>query len=190
MHLCFKLKHGEIVDFRVHARSFSIGRSQNCDIVLPYDVFSRKHCLIEYTEEQFFVTDTDSANGVFINDEKVEPGVQTPFHLSDRLVIGDAEVTLGPEKTDTGIPLKLTTQASIEISGLNPRVGRISNPVAARARTRSRPRVVEAEKKPLLDPLNILLILLMGAGFLMYKKYVQKDLGNNQVSTGQELSRP
>jgi len=67
----FELRPGEIL----------IGRSSNCQLVLDDGLVSRKHAQIVVTEEQATVEDFGSANGVFVNNKRVNG--------SERLKAGD-----------------------------------------------------------------------------------------------------
>lgn len=54
------------------AESTSIGRSPSNDIVLKESKVSRQHATIHYREGHFVIVDLKSANGIVINDKKVE----------------------------------------------------------------------------------------------------------------------
>ncbi len=95
MKLEFKLLSGEEIVHETKKNSFVIGRSPYCDIIVPFEGFSRKHCQIDITDEgDVFLTDLDSANGVIIDGKKINPLEKTSFNLLLPLVIGPAEVTL------------------------------------------------------------------------------------------------
>lgn len=50
----------------------SIGRSPSNDLVLKETKVSRQHCAIHFREGHFVVVDLKSANGILVNDKKVE----------------------------------------------------------------------------------------------------------------------
>lgn len=50
----------------------SIGRSPQCDIFLNDMTVSREHALIASTEKGYVITDRNSYNGLWVNDEEVE----------------------------------------------------------------------------------------------------------------------
>ena len=77
MRLICKLIDGEELVFEISKPSFVIGRSAQADVVIPHEGMSRKHCLIENKNGQFFITDLESANGVFIDDKRIGPSVPT-----------------------------------------------------------------------------------------------------------------
>ena len=69
-----------------------IGRSakpeHGNDIVFPKDkTLSRVHLVISVVEGEYFVEDR-SANGTFVNGEKIEKGVKIPISVADEIRIG------------------------------------------------------------------------------------------------------
>lgn len=71
---------GEKVDQSIDKTSFTIGRSKEADIVLKIEGMSRKHLQVDIDGDQIYITDLNSSNGVFINEEKIEPGKKVPYH--------------------------------------------------------------------------------------------------------------
>ena len=76
----------------VNQGSISIGRSPNNDWTLddPEMVLSREHCIINYRDDGYYLTDT-SQNGVFINQNPQQVGQNNTIKLShnDQLKLGD-----------------------------------------------------------------------------------------------------
>lgn len=58
--------------------SATIGRLSSNDICIPEQHVSRQHAIIQYEDGIFMLTDLDSANGVFVNDERISE----PFPLA------------------------------------------------------------------------------------------------------------
>jgi len=56
-----------------------IGRSSDASYQIDMQCFSRKHLEIEVSDHDFFVTDLNSTNGVFVNGERIVPGEKTLF---------------------------------------------------------------------------------------------------------------
>jgi hypothetical protein len=71
---------------------FVIGRSQKCDVVIPVEGLSRQHCQIEVDDGTIFVTDLDSANGVYIDDLKIPANQKTRYHPTSKLTCGSVEI--------------------------------------------------------------------------------------------------
>ncbi len=61
----------------------SIGRSKSCDIVLPENMVSRFHSVICRRVDGWYIFDTVSKGGTFVNGEKVEKG--TPINSNDKI---------------------------------------------------------------------------------------------------------
>ncbi|MCM2348891.1 MAG: FHA domain-containing protein [Bacteriovoracaceae bacterium] len=77
MRLICKLINGEELEFEISKPSFVIGRSNQADIIIPHEGMSRRHCLIENKNGQFFITDLESSNGVFIDEKRIQPNIPT-----------------------------------------------------------------------------------------------------------------
>jgi type VI secretion system FHA domain protein len=80
---------------QVGGGEFSIGRSSECDWVLPDPerVLSKRHCLVMFRDNAWQVTDT-STNGTYLNHELKGLGPDAPRVLrdGDRLVFGSYEI--------------------------------------------------------------------------------------------------
>lgn len=63
---------------RLGARPKVIGRAPPADLVLHDPQVSRSHCRVDIALEQALVTDLDSTNGTFVNDERVCGSVPLP----------------------------------------------------------------------------------------------------------------
>ncbi len=72
----FELRPGEVL----------IGRSSNCHLVLDDGLVSRRHAQIVVTDDRAVVEDFSSANGVFVNNKRVNGS--EPLKSGDQLQIG------------------------------------------------------------------------------------------------------
>ncbi len=61
------------------------GRSPACDIRLPEQGVSRRHCTIRHKGRKLEIVDLDSANGTFVNGRRIKRG---RLGVSDKLAIG------------------------------------------------------------------------------------------------------
>lgn len=60
-------------------RSYTLGRSEECDIALPAEVhLSRVHCLLTVHENQVYLQDNNSSNGIFIGSRRIEAEYLVP----------------------------------------------------------------------------------------------------------------
>jgi hypothetical protein len=68
-----------------------LGRDPACDIVLNDSKCSRRHAVVEEGPEGLVVRDTGSANGIYVNEQRVERALLRP---GDTLRLGDARLKL------------------------------------------------------------------------------------------------
>jgi two-component system cell cycle response regulator len=66
----------------------TIGRDRENDIVLDSDSVSRRHAKIEHREGRIYLTDLDSTNGTYVNDDN-EPVRDCQLRRGDQVKIGD-----------------------------------------------------------------------------------------------------
>ncbi len=52
--------------------NFTVGRGEECDLLVDQDGISRMHCRITKEGDDYYVADTQSTNGVYINGHKLE----------------------------------------------------------------------------------------------------------------------
>ncbi|MCX4245151.1 FHA domain-containing protein [Paraliomyxa miuraensis] len=84
-----------------HGRPITLGRDETCDVVLLEQAASRHHARLEQRGDQIVVVDLDSANGVWVGDERVEGS--RVLHDGDAVKIGDTtiELVLNPHRQPT-----------------------------------------------------------------------------------------
>ena len=74
--------------FAVDTAELTIGRGENCEIVLEMDNVSRRHCTLFSREGSVFLHDNDSTNGTYLN--SVEVRGEAPLRSGDLIKIGSA----------------------------------------------------------------------------------------------------
>ncbi|MBK7198432.1 MAG: sigma 54-interacting transcriptional regulator [Myxococcales bacterium] len=75
-------------------RRYVVGKGESCDIALVDPCVSRVHCVLERRGGVWFVRDSGSRNGTFINDRRIESAELTPGTV---LTVGLTNlVALGP----------------------------------------------------------------------------------------------
>jgi len=57
---------------------FVIGRSTECDLMLPQTYISRSHARITREGEEFVLEDTKSSHGTFVNGERIRKSTLLP----------------------------------------------------------------------------------------------------------------
>jgi pSer/pThr/pTyr-binding forkhead associated (FHA) protein len=70
----------------------AVGRDEVCDVRLESKTVSRRHALIFERDGRWWIADTGSFNGTFINDDRVPPGVALQLHHADRIRIGSEKL--------------------------------------------------------------------------------------------------
>lgn len=78
----------------------SIGRQAGNDVILADSSVSRRHAEIQVRAEGIFVRDLDSANGTFLNNERLAPQTWLPVRPGDRLRIGNVITRLDGDSTE------------------------------------------------------------------------------------------
>lgn len=75
--------------------SLTMGRGQDCDLIVPSPQASREHCRIECNHGKFIFTD-NSANGSYINHNQTE----LFFHQERVPLLGEGLISLGEPSAD------------------------------------------------------------------------------------------
>lgn len=172
MKLDFRLITGQEVSHEVKKTSFVIGRSPHCDVIVPFEGFSRKHCQVDLSlEGDVYLTDLDSANGVLIDGKKIPPLTKTLYNTLLPLVIGPAEITIELEapailkyENMNSNPNSLTSNATASVSKISTRSASTSKPLKP------------VKKK--LDFKSIGAIALVVIGFFVYKEIKKFMIGS------------
>lgn len=72
-----------------------LGRDPSCDLVLSDSKCSRRHAVLEAGPQGIAIRDSGSANGVYVNDKKVE---RAALKEGDLIRLGDVELKVLPEE--------------------------------------------------------------------------------------------
>jgi pSer/pThr/pTyr-binding forkhead associated (FHA) protein len=81
--------------FELGERAVVIGRSTECEIQLGVQNVSRKHAAVLFQNEEYFIEDLESTNGVFVNGIKV---VKCVLRNNDQIEIGGVKLVFNEEK--------------------------------------------------------------------------------------------
>jgi len=84
----------------------TIGRRAENHLVLDADNISRQHASIERRDGQYFVCDLGSANGTYLNEQRVETA---PLRDGDRVRIGNFSLTVSLREQDCILNFKQLT---------------------------------------------------------------------------------
>jgi HD-GYP domain-containing protein (c-di-GMP phosphodiesterase class II) len=72
-------------------RSISLGRLKGCDVVVDDEAASRRHCTITGREDVCVVADLQSANGTFVNEQRI---ATVELQRGDKIRIGSTVIEL------------------------------------------------------------------------------------------------
>ena len=94
---------------REHRKTFgpeggTIGRAPQCHWVLADDYVSRQHARVTYRNGEFFIEDTASTSGVYLNDQRLPSEQPHPVRPGDRLLIEPYDILVAPSAV-AGVPL-------------------------------------------------------------------------------------
>jgi hypothetical protein len=85
----------------------SIGRDAANALVLEDTTVSREHARLEFADGRWLLEDLGSANGTFVNGERIPFGARRPLRHGDRIGVGAAELVFSwpaerddPDRTD------------------------------------------------------------------------------------------
>lgn len=67
-----------------------VGRDAGCDVSIPIDTVSRRHCRVRVRGEAVSVMDLGSTNGTAINDTTLAANLETALRSGDRVRVGSA----------------------------------------------------------------------------------------------------
>ena len=111
----------------------SVGRSKLCDIRLGYATVSRFHAVLSYRKGSFFVIDTNSKMGVFVNGVKIEK--PTEVFNGDNIAFGN-------------IPMKLICREDESVEPLDEKESRYIESVIADASLRKQKAKYDTDDVP------------------------------------------
>ena len=77
---CLEIEEGELPEesFVVGSQGVKIGRTAPADLVIAHKSVSREHCIVGLANDELFVTDLNSTNGTYIDDERIRRATVLP----------------------------------------------------------------------------------------------------------------
>jgi pSer/pThr/pTyr-binding forkhead associated (FHA) protein len=78
-------KDGSQKAFSMPSDTTIIGRRHDCDLCIPLNIVSKRHCQLNQNNETVKIRDLGSRNGTFLNDKRIEEATVQP---GDYLRIG------------------------------------------------------------------------------------------------------
>ena len=181
MKLSVQIEFDKTLDLVSPKLSVSVGRSPENDLVIPHSSISRDHCIIDQVNNSFYITDLDSSNGTFINDEKLRPNHKTLIHPTSDLKLGkvncDLSISSIEEFKNPNLKDKNATSTTLKVGRIDlnrpsltlelekaPKIAGPRNPVAAYSHV---PKEREEKKSGIVWVL-VFLGLALVAGYLLF----------------------
>ncbi|PIK16459.1 FHA domain-containing protein [Halobacteriovorax sp. JY17] len=93
----FYLINLESSDFFEVLDQLSVGRKDNCDLVLRDDLVSGRHCRFHIKEHLLFIEDLNASNPVQINNLQIESNSKVKLRNKDKIKIGSIEFYLSTQ---------------------------------------------------------------------------------------------
>jgi hypothetical protein len=72
----------------------TVGRGSGNDVVIGVDTISKLHGFFTVRAGRWCLTDASSTNGILLNDQRLEPGRESPLRSGDRILWGTQVNTL------------------------------------------------------------------------------------------------
>jgi len=164
MKLDFVLVDNTEYSFNVNKDVFTIGRSPQCDVVIPHEGMSRKHCQISYKNGDLYIEDLGSVNGVFIDGTKIPANKPTRFQIFLAVTFGAVQ-TLKIELDDvtkvTTLPGSISQASGPTKTVPQEKTGKINK---APKQESSAPKKKIQPEKSNSKFLILILVLVIGAG--------------------------
>lgn len=108
--LIIKNNYNEQLTFSLSGKQgsrFSIGRSEDCDFALPQEVhLSRLHCYITLNENEILLSDNNSSNGIYEDNERVSRII---MQVGKEYGMGDCTISIRPTKQSAPTPSHKST---------------------------------------------------------------------------------
>jgi hypothetical protein len=112
MNISVTLLNGEKISQTFTASEVTIGRGQKADFIIINDSLSRLHAKIEIINHEFFITDLESSNGVFLDGKRITANQRTPFSTFLVLQLGPIDCQVTEASEDNGIIYGQTPKVS------------------------------------------------------------------------------
>jgi hypothetical protein len=197
MKLVFHIHNGQAEEFNVPKDVVIIGRGSHCDVVLPFEGFSRQHAKIELTNGEIFVTDLGSTNGVFLEGQRIPSGQPVKMQSFLNLQIGPAhqveilEDISEPPMVNVSLKEKTNSKMHVNTNHLNrentnTKTKRMDTALIKKVTKKSLPAASSNQKK--INP-SVLFSALLIAGLAYY--YMRpNEVAPPEVASPSDITAP
>jgi DNA-binding winged helix-turn-helix (wHTH) protein len=114
-----KVKEGPLAgrEFPINRDAITLGRDEECDIVVPDRQISRIHLRVQRDGLDYVLEDLGSKNGTFVNGKQVQEGQPVRLQDGDEIHVALAVQLLFVGAGAT-VPLGVREESSLELGGL------------------------------------------------------------------------
>jgi DNA-binding response OmpR family regulator len=77
---------GSVQDYHLNTEQTTLGRSNECQVVIEGRLISRRHAAITRDGQAYFLTDLNSQNGTTVNGQRIT--APQPLHDGDQIALG------------------------------------------------------------------------------------------------------
>jgi len=78
---------------RLSNKAFGIGRDKHNAVIISDSSVSKFHATVTFKKATGYITDTNSSNGIFVNDNKIKPDKPYKLKNNDIIVLGKTRIT-------------------------------------------------------------------------------------------------
>lgn len=162
-----------------------IGRSPKSDCQIDMECFSRSHIEIEWNGKDFFITDLNSTNGVYINSERIPVATKTLFKNFFPLEVGGAvSISIFSDEVQ---PEEAEKSENPTIRNTNS--SNTTTSIRMSSGTKYDPRKKKSLEKESQSKIYVLVpIVIAVAAFYFYDSYTDKGPAVNTVAVSKEIS--
>lgn len=172
MYISIKLQSGSKIEHSVKKTSVTIGRSKSADFVVSDEALSRFHAKVDLEDGQYFITDLGSANGVFIDGQRLNANEKTPFATYMLLTFGALDCVIQDD-------LEPESSPAMELNRSENSKGQPSDGVSTKIRgtpPRVKPKTERvSQKNSGLSPDLIFVGLVLAVGIAVYLIFFQSE---------------
>jgi cytoskeletal protein RodZ len=183
--LKFKDEYGDFKRILVEQERFTIGRTPENDLGVPFNNISRQHAVIEQFDNTFMVSDCGSSNGTTLNDQNLSEAA--PIENGDRLNVGgwleieieiisneptaDSASADGENLSDNAVGAREDESGKAQSAGATGNSSSVSKPAASSGSSSSWGWL-------LLAPVLVIFVLLIGGVILLASGVISGDKNN------------
>ncbi len=74
-------------------KNFGIGRDKSNQLIIADSKVSRFHAIVSFENGEAYIKDTNSSNGTFVNDVKINENVKHKLKNGDKIKLGTTVIT-------------------------------------------------------------------------------------------------